>query len=179
MPRVLLILLLATAAQAQDWPQWGRTPQHDGATTAAANRLDRIEARIVIDPLIDDEKAFDDGEVLIHYPVPLIDGDDLYLLEKGGAFTTHELARTQVWNVKNVRRTSAGYVTRWIFKSDWFPVPTADPDGGLQWEPVFHPVLGADVVWVPGAGGTMFKVRRADGVALGRVNPFGTTIDDS
>jgi outer membrane protein assembly factor BamB len=179
MPRVLLALFLATAAHAQDWPQWGRTPQHDGATTAAANRLDRIEAKIVIDPLIEDEKANDDGEVLVHYPVPLIDGDDLFLLEKGGVFTTHGTPRTQVWKVKNVRRTSAGMVTRWMFESDWYPVPTADSDGGPQWEPVFHPVLGADAVWVPGAGGTMLRVRRADGALLGRVNPFGTTIDNS
>jgi len=171
---MLLALLLALA----DWPQWGRTPQHDGATTAAANRLDRIEARVVVDPFTEAEKQEVGGVLFVHYPVPLVDGDDLYLLEKGGTFTSRTTTNTQTWNVKNVRRTAAGFATRWTFASDWLPVPHG-VGIGPQWEPVFHPVLGADALWVPGAGGTMLKVRPADGTLMARVNPFGASVNAS
>jgi len=167
MPRALiLLLLLALPLSAQDWPQWGRTPQHDGATAAVGGRLDRIEATMVIDPFVPAEEAASEGDLTVHYPVPLVDGDDLYLLEKSG-----------VWNVKNVRRTGTSYTTRWEFASDWSPPPFAQPTGGPQWEPVFHPILGGDIVWIPGAGGTMFKVRRGDGSLAARVNPFGFSVN--
>src|SRR5262245_21835925 len=173
------LILLALTAHAQDWPQWGRTPQHDGATAAAGNRLDRIEAAILIDPFVELEKAWSGrDDLLVHYPVPLIDGDDLYLLEKGGSYVPG-VPSSQVWRVKNVRRTASGYVTRWTITTDWQPVPYAQQGGGPSWEPVFHPVLAGDALWVPGAGGTMFKVRRSRGVLVARVNPFGTSVNAS
>jgi hypothetical protein len=172
-----LILFLAASAHAQDWPQWGRTGAHDGAAAVTANRLERIEASIVIDPLVEDEKSADDDSLIVHYPVPLVDGDDLFLIEKGGVFVGHDVPQTMTWSVKNVRRAASGYATRWTFTSDWLPPPVGLPGGGPRWEPVFHPILGADVLWVPGSGGTMVKLRRADGVFLGRVNPFGTSIN--
>jgi hypothetical protein len=177
MGRIVFFLFIAAATlHAQDWPQWGRTPQHDGVASVTAQRVDRIEASIVIDPFVEIEKAQDDDEPFVHYPVPLIDGDDLYLLEKSGAFTSHQTAQTQTWNVKNVRRTGAAYLTRWVFASDWMPVPHGQ-SSGPHWEPVFHPILGPDIVWVPAAGGTMFKVRRSDGTLVARVNPFGSSVN--
>src|SRR5437763_5268313 len=103
----LSFLLLATAVHAQDWPQWGRTSQHDGAAGVTASGLERIEATMVIDPLVNAEKKADDGDLLVHYPVPLVDGDDVYLIEKGGVFTSHATPETQTWSVKNVRRTAS------------------------------------------------------------------------
>jgi outer membrane protein assembly factor BamB len=178
MTRALLLILLTTSVNAQDWPQWGRTPQHDGATAAAANRFDRIEAQVVVDPFTEEEKQEVGGVLFVHYPVPLVDGDDLYLLEKGGVFTSRKTTETQTWNVKNVRRSAAGFTTRWLFHSDWLPVPRLDGIGP-QWEPVFHPALSGEVLWVPGAGGTMLKVRRTDGTLMARVNPFGVTVNGS
>ena len=178
MTRTFFVFLLGTTLHAQDWPQWGRTAQHNGAADVAANHFERIETTIVIDPFAEDEKAASgQGDLIVHYPVPLVDGDDLYLLEKGGAFTSLGTAQTQTWNVKNVRRTASGFVTRWMFASDWKPVPSAQPTGGPQWEPVFHPLLGADVVWVPGAGGTMLEIRRSDGSLMARRNPFGGPVN--
>src|SRR5438046_2651428 len=121
---LFLILLIAANVQAQDWPQWGRTAQHDGATSAAGNRLDRIEARLVVDPFAGAERAETGGFLIVHYPVPLVDGNDLYLLEKVGVYTGRASRYTQTWSVKNVRRTDAGYVTRWTTSSDWIPVPS-------------------------------------------------------
>ncbi|MEK6371776.1 MAG: hypothetical protein AABO58_03685 [Acidobacteriota bacterium] len=179
MSRALVVLLFAAPAlHAQDWPQWGRSPQHDGRSPAAAQRLDRIEARVVVDPFTAAEKEETGGFLVVHYPVPLVDGDDLYLLEKGGTFTSSANRNTQTWNVKNVRRTAAGFAKQWMFASDWLPVPRGEGIGP-QWEPVFHPALGADALWVPGAGGTMFKVRRTDGALIARVNPFGTAVNAS
>ena len=174
----LSALLVAASLYAQDWPQFGRTAQHEGATSTGGNHLDRIEAGLVVDPFAEAEKDASGDELIVHYPVPLVDGDDLYLLAKGGVFTTLSTRETQTWNVKNVRRTAGTYVTRWVFATDWKPVPSGSL-GGPQWEPVFHPVLTADALWVPGAGGTMNKIRRADGVLIARINPFGTTIDPS
>src|SRR4029450_5979514 len=45
----------------------------------------------------------------------------------------------------------------------------AGPGG---WEPVFHPALSSDYIYVPGAGGTVWKVRRDNGEASS-LNPFG------
>jgi outer membrane protein assembly factor BamB len=39
---------------------------------------------------------------------------------------------------------------------------------------VFHAALTSDAVWVPGAGGTMFKVSRESGAQIARFNPFET-----
>ena len=138
---LILLLCAAPTVHAQDWPQWGRTPQHDNATLAVGGRLDRIEASFVVDPFAPAEEAESNGDLDVHYPVPLLDGDDLYLIAKSG-----------VWSVRNIRRAGATYTTRWTFASDWSPPPFGDPSGGPQWEPVCHPILGGDVVWVPGAG---------------------------
>ena len=174
---VLSSLLLAPALTAQDWPQWGRTPQHDGVAANPGDRFDRIEAEIVIDPHAEQERAASGDSILVHYPVPLVDGNDVYLLEKGGTFTTRQNSASQRWNVKNMRRTAAGFVRQWTFQSDWLPAPSAGPISGPGWEPVFHPALSGDAIWIPGLGGTMFKVRRSDGVQLARVNPFGASIN--
>lgn len=177
MRRALPILLLATSLHAQDWPQWGRTSKHDSAADVTGNRLERIEATFAIDPLVEDEKKADGDDLLVHYPVPLVDGDDLFVIQKGGAFTSHASPETQSWSVRNLRRTATGYVARWTFASDWLPPAVQEDSGGPHWESVFHPILGGDVLWVPGRGGTMFKVRRADGSLIARINPFGASPD--
>src|SRR2546430_349662 len=115
----LIALLVAASLQAQEWPQFGRTAQHDGATSVSGDRPDRIEAAIVVDPFAEIEKIAADGDLLVHYPVPLIEGDDLFLLEKGGYFASLAARETQTWNMKNVRRTAHGYATQWTFATDW------------------------------------------------------------
>ncbi len=178
MPKVfsLAALLIAASIHAQDWPQFGRSAQHDGRVSGSGNHLDRIEAAIVVDPFADAEKDAAGGDLIVHYPVPLVDGDDLYLLEKGGAFTTLSTRETQTWSVKNVRRVAGQYMTRWTFATDWKPVPSGSL-GGPGWEPLFHAALAPDAVWAPGLGGTMNKIRRSDGVLIARINPFGSSID--
>ena len=58
----------------------------------------------------------------------------------------------------------------WSFSSDWKPEPNGS---GLQgWEPVFHAVDANGFLYVPGAGGTVWKVNKANGAAVGNINPF-------
>jgi len=178
MIRVLVLLFSATVASAQGWMQWGANPRHESAVGASGQRLDRIEAEVVIDPFVIAEKTFAGGSLLTHYPVPLVDGDDLFVILKGGTFTDFQHRSTQTWSVRAMRRDGLGLTTRWTYASDWKPLPT--PGGaGPTWEPVYHPVLTADSVWAPGAGGTIDRVSRIDGSRIQRFNPFGTTVDAS
>jgi len=39
-------------------------------------------------------------------------------------------------------------------------------------EPVFHGVLANGYIYVPGAGGTIFKLSKTDGSVVSRINPF-------
>ena len=172
MIRVLILLLSATVASAQSWTQWGANARHESATAASGQRLDRLEAEFVVDPFAMAEQTVAQGDLLTHYPVPLIDGDDLFLIFKGGTFTDFEHRSTQTWNLRAVRRSGSSYATRWTYASDWKPVPT--PGGaGPSWEPVYHPALTDDAVWAPGAGGTIDRISRVDGRRIARFDPFG------
>jgi outer membrane protein assembly factor BamB len=170
----IVLLLLTTPLSAQNWPQWGASAQHESATPVVARRIDRIEQEIVIDPLagaIEDLSGA--GELLAHYPVPLIDGDDVVLLRKSGSLSDFSTRETQVWNVADMRRVNGLLTTHWLHASDWKPVPFGNP----SWEPVYHPAIGAGAVWAPGAGGTIDKLDRETGALIKRFNPFGTTVD--
>ena len=100
--------------------------------------------------------------------MPLVDGDDLFLVIKTGVFIDARVRETQTWNVRNVRRVNGQLTTRWTYTSDWKPVPYGSP----TWEPVYHPAVSGDFVWAPAASGTIDKIRRDDGVRVARFNPF-------
>jgi len=169
-----LLLLLATSLSAQNWPQWAASAQHDSATPVVARRIDRIEQEIIIDPLAKTiEVLSGGGDLLAHYPVPLIDGEDVVLLRKSGSLSDLLQRETQIWNVVDMRRVNGQLTTHWMYTSDWKPVPF----GAASWEPVYHPAIGADAVWAPGAGGTIDKLNRETGARIQRFNPFGTSID--
>jgi len=173
----LIIFFSASSALAQSWTQWGANARHEGAVAVAGQSLDRIEAEIVIDPFVINEKTLSGGFLLTHYPVPLVDGDDLFLIFKSGSFTDSTHRDSQSWNVRAVARAGGAYTTRWTYASDWKPVPT--PGGsGPTWEPVYHPVLTSDAIWTPGLGGTIDKIDRRDGHRIQRFNPFDS-IDPS
>ena len=183
MTRVLVLLVvslsMAAVASAQGWMQWGANARHESAVGASGQRLDRIQAEVVIDPFVIAEKTFAGGSLLTHYPVPLIDGDDLFVILKGGSFVDFQHRSTQTWSVQAMRRNGLGLTTRWTYASDWKPLPTPGGALGPTWEPVYHPALTADSVWAPGAGGTIDRVSRIDGSRIQRFNPFGTTVDTS
>jgi hypothetical protein len=145
-------------------------------------------ADIVYDPFVEAEKAETGGSLLVHYAVPLLDGNDVYMEFKSGAYVPcqgpgsgmpfpcgPDAWGTQIWNVEKLAWRNGGLVAAWTFQSDWKPEPAG---GGVgDWEPVFHSTLSGDFVYVPGFGGTVFKVSKADGTLAARINPFGTELD--
>lgn len=157
--------------------QWGRTSRHDSVSPVIARSLDRLEAELVIDPFADAEKASSRGNLLVHYAVPLVDRDDVFVVLKGGVYTGNATRETQTWSVRGMRWDRAQLIERWRFASDWKPVPFGS--GGPSWEPVFHPILTADALWVPAAGGTIIKVDRQSGAPIRRFNPFGGSVNEA
>jgi hypothetical protein len=59
---------------------------------------------------------------------------------------------------------------QWTFQSNWKPATNGSALGG--WEPVFHPVDANDFLYVPGAGGTIWKVNKTTGVSTSHIQPF-------
>src|SRR3954465_664526 len=164
----------------QDWPQWGRTPQHTGVVNVSGQHARKLLDDVVYDPFVDAEKAdptFGAGDLHVHYQVPLTDGDDVYMEFKSGVFTSVLTWDTQTWNEKKLRRTHGHLSEVWSFESDWKPVPISFSVTGPILEPVFHAALVGNSVYVPGFGGSLYKVAKSDGHLVARINPFGSTLD--
>ena len=73
---------------ADDWPQWGRTPGHSASTAGAAQPLGTILSDFVYDPFVPAATAESHGNLLAHYPVPLLDGADVYMETKTGTYVS-------------------------------------------------------------------------------------------
>ena len=178
---MVLSTLGITTVSSQDWPQWGRDPQHTGAVNVAGQNMNNILARIISDPFAEQEKADPNGEgsLAVHYQAPLVDGNDVYITAKTGQYTSILTWETQIWNERKLSWSGNNLVQQWNFESDWKPVPNGD--GALFFQPVFHGALSGNFVYVPGAGGTVFKLRKSNGSVVTRFNPFssGTSVSKS
>jgi len=141
------------------------------------------------DPFVAQEQAENNGELLAHYQAPLTDGQDVFMefisgtynsCNPTGSYTPFPCGNdnwfNQVWNEKRLHWEDGQLVEKWSFASDWKPEPDAGGELG-GWQPVFHAALTEDAVWVPGAGGTVFKLSRGAGTLIDRLNPFGDTVD--
>src|SRR5262249_54040823 len=182
------LISLSATALGQGWPQWGQNPQHSGFISVLGQSPNRKLANLIYDPFVAQEQAENFGEPLAHYQAPLTDGQDVFMefisgkyvsCDPPGSYTPFPCGNdnwfNQVWNEKRLHWEGGQLVEKWSFTSDWKPEP--DATGGLfGWQPVFHGVLTDDAVWVPGAGGTVFKLNRGAGKVMGRFNPFGNTI---
>src|SRR6476620_12630841 len=78
-----------TTALGQDWPQWGLDPQHTGQINVAGQNLNQHIADVIYDSTVPDElqvtsQLFGEADLLVHYQVPLIDGNDVYMEFKSG-----------------------------------------------------------------------------------------------
>lgn len=166
-------VLLTDAAQAQVWwPQWALNPQHTGQVSIAGQPLNNILANSAYDPLVPEEMAANGGELLAHYQVPLLDSSTIYMEFKSGKYNKNTYW-TEIWGENAFQWQNGQFVPIWSFTSDWAPAGSQ----GDFWEPVFHGVLANGFIYVPGAGGTLFKLNTGTGAVVSRINPFGATID--
>ena len=166
------------------WAQWGGNPQHDGAVAVVGQDITSQLADIVYDPFVAAEQAEFGGNLVAHYPAPIVDGNDVYQLIKTGSYVSCPTAgdwrggaqcgpnawQSQIWNQARYTWIAGALTQIWIFASDWKPEPNGSALGG--WEPVFHSVDANNFIYVPGAGGTVWKVRKTDGGAAAHINPF-------
>ncbi|HXX31823.1 MAG TPA: hypothetical protein VEJ89_14065 [Myxococcaceae bacterium] len=170
------------------WTQLGQNAAHTGTACAPAQGFSRVLAMVTFDPFVDLEVADGDGDLYVHYQAPLVAADDVYVETKSGQYTACDAQGngpdggpcgpaawdTQVWGEVHHRWQGGALVEVNRFDSDWVPVP---PDLAGGWEPLFHAALDGNVLWVPGAGGTVFRVDAQSLVSLGRINPFGPALD--
>jgi hypothetical protein len=174
------LLLASLPAGAQGWAQWGLNAQHTSTTNVVGQTAQTILEDIVYDPFVAAEQAdpLAGNDLLVHYQVPLINGDNVFMEFKSGNFTSVSHWETQTWNEKRLHWEHGHLVEKWSFQSDWKPVPYGSLKSGPGWEPVFHAALAPNnVIYIPGLGGTIFKVNQTTGAQVARLNPFGTTID--
>ena len=177
------------AANTPFWAQWGANPQHSGMVNVAGQSATHQLADIVYDPFVAQAQAESGGDLLTHYQAPIIDGSDVYMTVKTGTYTscnpvgawTNGAAcgpnawSTQIWNAARYTWTNNVLTRVWLFPSDWKPEPNGSALGA--WEPVFHPVDTNNFLYVPGAGGTVWKVKKDDGTSVAHINPFtGTSV---
>jgi hypothetical protein len=97
---------------------------------------------------------------------------------KSGTFTTLDHWETQTWNEKRLHWENGSLVVKWSFASDWKPAPYyhGQPTGPA-WEPVFHAVLAGNFIYVPGAGGSIYKLNKLDGSLVAHISPLGADQD--
>ena len=174
------------------WAQWGANPAHSGFTPVAGQSLTRKLADIIYDPFVAQEQAEEGGDLVAHYQSTLVDGNDFYMESKSGTYPSCNPVGNWVsgaacgpnawnklkWNVDRFTWESGQAVKIWTFQTDWVPEPNGNGLSG--WEPVFHPVLANSALYVPAAGGAIWKVDKNSGQSATRINPFaGTSVDAS
>jgi len=171
------------------WSQWGADAQHAGMVGVAAQSVAAQLANVVYDPFVKQEQAENSGaggsgDLTVHYQAPLTDGSDVYMVIKTGTYQScsppgkwangaacgPNTWSTEQWNEARFTWMNGTFVQVWSFASDWKPEPNGASLNG--WEPVFHPVDANGFIYVPGAGGTIWKVNKTDGTSAGNINPF-------
>jgi hypothetical protein len=167
------------------WTQWGQSAAHDGQSCVRGQKPTKILDHIVYDPFEFQEMAEGGGDLFIHYQVPLNDDDgNFYMMQKGGTYTSCDPPGSgtpapcgidqanivkEIWSEKKYHRTRNGsFEEAWSFASDWKPFPV------FLWEPMFQPALSGPILYVPGAGGSVWQVLTTSthAIPLQRINPF-------
>jgi outer membrane protein assembly factor BamB len=193
---ILSLLFTALAVNApskkEAWTQWGANPQHTGSIPVSGQSLQKKLAAFRYDPFVKQEtKDFAGLGVPAHFQVPLIEGNDVFMEFKTGKWIpchpplAWENGKhcgpntwyTEIWNEKRLVWRQGKLVETWTFTSDWKPEPNGFPTGLSAFEPVFHPALTKSFLYVPGSGGTIWKVDKGNGKPVSHINPFGSTVD--
>lgn len=158
-----------TIAIGTGWPQWAQNPQHTSNPSVAGQSLNEILANIVYDPLVPEEQSANYNELVAHYQVPLVDGNDVYMEYKSGTYSPSAFS-SETWGENKFTWQHGQLVLDWGYASDWV-APGSSND---FWEPVFHAALGNAVVYLPGASGSVIELNKSNGAFIQRFAPFGT-----
>jgi Bacterial Ig-like domain (group 3) len=185
----LVVTAQNTAKQSPAWPQWGQNPQHTGYLPVVGQAPQAKLSDQVFDPFVAQEIA-ESGALLTHYQVPLVNGTTVFMEFKTGTYTScqppgsgqpfpcgPDAWNSEIWNESALQWQNGQLVQIWNFATDWVPPPNSGSSPAkvtLQgWEPLFQPALSGSYVYVPGAGGTLYKLRQSDGTVASHINPFG------
>ena len=160
----LTILLTAAVADAQ-WSQFAGNARHTGNANVIAQPLGHVMADVVHDPFAQSEIDSNSGELFIHYAVPLLDGDDVFMGVKDEVFIGPGFP-VPGWAVERLRWENGRLVQKWVVRSDWKPVLDA------AWEPPMQPVLANGFVYLPAVGASLLKIDRNSGATIERIAPF-------
>lgn len=172
------LYLVAGLAWGQGWTQWGQNPRHTGAVSVSAQRPEVIHGEFLYDPLAEAMRNDSNGNLLVHYMAPIVDGQDVFMMTREGDWRscreflqpcgTALWSRMQ-WNVTRLQWEGGKLTPKWTTDSKWKPAP----DTGSRWEPVFHPVLVGQYIYAPSSAGMVMKIDRDSGRVMEQINPFG------
>jgi hypothetical protein len=82
---VLLAAVAATEPRSDaSWPQWAQNPQHTGFIHITSQPPNNRLAEITYDPFVRLEQREDFGLLVVHYQVPLTEGNHAYMEFKTG-----------------------------------------------------------------------------------------------
>jgi hypothetical protein len=175
---ILGVSFLAVSAFAAPvwWGQWGQNSLHQGTVGVAGQTGSNILANIVYDPFVSKEQSgpYAAGDLLVHYQTPLIGGNDVFMEFKTGQYSNIKNWQVQTWGERKYSWVNGQLLQQWEFTGDWKPVPFSPDKDGPGWEPVYHGVLTSAALYVPGFGGTVWKLSRDTGAVLAHINPFPT-----
>ena len=191
MKRLATVAALALAACGSSnnpctgWMQWSQGGSHAGDVCVPAQSPAKVLAQVEVDPFASTETFFSGGDILVHYQVPLVVGDDVYTLHKIGNYSApcadtpdgSELAchfwDTQLWTEEHWKWADGKLGFDWSAGSDWKPVPSEVAGS----EPLFQPVIVGDNLYLPAAGGAVYRVDRHTSTRAARLSPFGSYPD--
>src|SRR5580700_3315882 len=77
------VALIALAANAQDWQQWGQNSSHTGAVSVVAQQPWELLGQFNYDPLADQVRG--SGDLLVHYMAPLVSGNSVFIMSRGNS----------------------------------------------------------------------------------------------
>src|SRR5205085_5950335 len=117
-----LVVFLSLTANAQTWPQWALNPQHtESLSNTTGQPLNQNLVNLVYDFNTAGEKADPNAAdgLDIHYQVPLIDGNDVFVESKDGTYSNNTYS-TQRWHQNKYTWVGSNFTKVWSFDTDWF-----------------------------------------------------------
>jgi hypothetical protein len=94
-PAIVTVTFVVAPApsNAAFWGQWGANPQHTGMVPTVGQNVAHQLADIFYEPFVKQEQAetkgaTGDGELTVHYQVPITDGNDVYIMIKAGTYNS-------------------------------------------------------------------------------------------